>query len=625
MKRTISNLNRKVFLRENFSSFSATLFSSILFFIASTTYAINVFVQFNVLQVISVSLAFLFLFLLLLTIFMPQLRKEKVVFSLSTIFWSFIVAIFLLVILNSPNTGFHNYFRTFPLLEAELGLGWVRDSAYHASIIQSFASFGFPSIGQHGTPFTAYHVLSHFVDAIIVRLTGVGVWESYGLFYFFKSVFFLISILFFISVVTLGKKPYIFILSLIFLTPIVVSTWHAIGSHGLWFTSLLIVLSVPWVFNTLTQQASLRNRHFLLLFLLFVMVSLGKISSGFMFAAFAGLVLLISRPKEPRVYVFGFSLVLFFVLYNSVVSYSRGGLEIQGLVNLVPFLLAAEGSLLWQIYLLILITGVISWLFSSRPAFLVFSGGALSILVLALIINIQPFLSGSDRYYFTYGLSSILILFVYQTAIWSLVNKKGRSFENAINFDHVSIRAAFAIVLMLATNELSSTRYSFFNAGPSSSYEVIRNAYSQPFAYLNGYDQDLQANMVLQFSDRNYVDLEAYDRPMKEFNKSLHNFMESNNLDSYNSLLFMPKEMIQGDIAELGGNWGRGMFVYSVTGVPMIHGIDAIRTNYGHGNYGEDALQISREEFDSVVACELGKHIIIAEDFETRKFSLTRC
>lgn len=625
MKKFVGDLSRKIFVNDNQAIFSIVVFSSSIFFIASTAYAVHVFVQFTVLEVIAVSLAFLIVFVLLLAIFLPFMRKEKIFFSWTALFWSFLIAAFLLVILNSPSAQLFAYYRTFPLLEAEVGLGWHKDSAYHASIIQSFVSFGFPSIGQHETPFTNYHVLSHFVDSLIVRMTGVEVWDSYGMFYFFKAVLLLMSVLFFIGSVTLRQRNYVLVISLIFITPIVASSWHAIGSHGLWFTSLLVILSAPWVFNVLTQRTRLKHQHFLLLFLLFVTVSLGKISSGFMYAAFAGLILLISRPRDLRVYLFGMSLVTFFVIYYSTFSYSRGELNLSEIFNFVPYLSPRDGSLVWQIYLLILISGIIALVFSSRPAFFVFIGSVLSVLVLAMALNAQPLLTGSDRFYFRYGLLSVLILFVFQAVIWSFVNKKGRSFEGAINFNHIALRSVLAIVLVFATSEFNSTRYSFFNAGLSSTYEVIKNAYSQPFAYLNSYDKNLRANMVLQFADRNYVDLDKYDRPMTQFRDSLSGFMEAKNIDSTNSLIFMPKEILQSDISSFGGSWDRGMFVYSVTGVPMIHGIAALRDTYGHRDYGDDALQISREEFDPLKACEFGKNIIVVEEFSTSSFSLERC
>lgn len=177
---------------------SIALLSAIIFYLISTLYASYVYVQFSVLEVLSVSSAFLILFVLLLAIFMSGFFKEKLKITPIHIFWSLIVVGFLVAILNSPISEFFNYFRTFPLLEAELGLGWHQDSAFHASIIHSFNLFGFSSIGQHDTPVIVYHVLSHFIDSVIVSTTGIDVWQSYDLFYFYKGVLLLTSILFFV-------------------------------------------------------------------------------------------------------------------------------------------------------------------------------------------------------------------------------------------------------------------------------------------------------------------------------------------------------------------------------------------------------------------------------------------
>ena len=50
-----------------------------------------------------------------------------------------------------------------------------------------------------GTPILVYHILSHYIDALILLISGLEPWDSYGLFFHFKIVLFLSSILFFIG------------------------------------------------------------------------------------------------------------------------------------------------------------------------------------------------------------------------------------------------------------------------------------------------------------------------------------------------------------------------------------------------------------------------------------------
>lgn len=307
---------KSVFLRgfdfESVSVISISHISLFVFFITSTLYASLVFVQFSFLKVLFVSLVFLTLFMILSVLFLREIFSEKIKMAPINILVALLVAVFLTAVFHSPDPEYDSYYRTFPLLELELGLGWHNDSAFHTSIIHSFNLFGYPSIGQNGTPILFYHVLSHFIDSVIVFVTGIDVWQSYGMFYYFKGVFFITSIMYFITSVSRSHKLYVFLLSLTFLMPIIVAKWNAIGSHGLWFTTLVVIVSSPFVFKLISQKTPIRLINFLILFSLFVVISLGKISSGFIYSALVGMILLLSHFKDIRVYIFGFFLLVFF-------------------------------------------------------------------------------------------------------------------------------------------------------------------------------------------------------------------------------------------------------------------------------------------------------------------------
>lgn len=613
----------------NVSITSIARISAIAFYLISTFYASYVFIQFSVLEIVSVSATFLVMFLLLLTVFMPGLFKEKLSIKPVNIFWSVVVLGFLLVIFNSPSTQFFNYFRTFPLLEAELGLGWHQDSAFHSSIIHSFTLFGFSSIGQHDTPITVYHVLSHFMDSVIIRITGVDVWQSYGLFYFFKAVLLLSAILFFITFVCRHLKLYVFLLSLMFLVPIVVATWHAIGSHGLWFTSLIIILSAPLVFRLVTQKEPLRSLDYVVLFALLVAISLGKVSSGFMYAALIGLMLVLVHFKDYRVYLFGLALLAFFAIYNSTITGGEGSIVIPELKQILKFLALKTKIFydqLYQVYLLIALIVGTAFLFKSNAAARFFIASVLSVFVLALVVSMQPNFSGSDIWYFVYGLSSVLILLTYQLVLSTLNTHTARNFEGVIYFNHPIIKTLLVLVMLGLTSDLNSTSYNFFNSGVKPTKSVLQNAYKQPFSRLNSYDKTLKANMVKQFKNRDYIDLGSYPRPLNAFNESLKSFMSENSLRAKDSLIFMPKEIFETDMDSFkGAKWARGMLVYAVTGVPLVHGLESLRRTYGYADYDESALWVSKDRFDITSACQFEKNIIIVESFAEPNFTVVSC
>jgi hypothetical protein len=576
-----------------------------------------------------VSLVFLLIFLILLAVFMPVFLTEVPRLTILNMFLALIVAGFLMAILNSPNVQFFDYFRTFPLLEAELGLGWNSDSAFHATIIHSFNLFGFPSIGQHDTPLLVYHVLSHFVDAVVVKVTGIDVWQSYGLFYFFKSLLLLSAILFFIASVTLNKKLYIFLLSLVFLTPVVVATWHAIGSHGLWFTSLLVILSAPLVYKVISKNNPLRTVDYFILFSLFVAVSLGKVSSGFMYAALVGFLLLITHYKDARVYVFGIALLVFFVMFSSFITGSGSAFVVPGILDLWGFIALKQNpsfGQLGQIYLLILIIGITAWLFKSLVAIRLLAASVLSVLTLAVIVAMQPNFSGSDVWYFTFGLSSVLMMLAYQLIVAALGAYKFRYFEGMIYIDYPIIKCTLIVMLLAATSKFNSTGYSFFNAGFESTKNVLKNVSSQQFRQLNGYDNELKVDIFKQIADRKYINFNKYSRPLSEFKAGLQEFMRANRLSARNTLVYMPREIFESSMARFGGaEWARGMLLYAVTGVPLLHGIESLRATYGYSDYDGESLWVERKDFDVNVACQSEKNIVIVESFTDKVFNLVAC
>lgn len=610
-------------IESKFSIETVAILSVILLCFFTAFYASQVYVHLELAEIVAVFGLLAGLFLSLSALFMPWVFKVRPRISLMNMAYSALLFIWLVALLNAPTSQFKIYFPAFPLLEAELGLGWHQDSSFHVSIINSFVEFGYPSIGQHGTPLAVYHVLSHLVDAIIIRITNVDAWDSYGLFYYLKSAVFISAITFFIATVCKDKKHYVFLLSMLVLMPLVIGTWHSIGSHGLWFPSLLILFSSPYIFQV-ACKSSPTNRDYVAVYILLILISLGKVSSGFMYATLIGFMLFSSQYRNFRVYVFGIVLVAFFVGYNSLMSPPDDHMNFSGYADGLDFLLLETKIIqnqLYQLYLIISVLGCLAWYFRSRAAAGILFGGIMSVLVLAGLISIYPSLTKNDIWYFAYGLSSVMLLLVYQAYI-KLSNEpiNNGMTPRSIPRPYIAKFVIFAVVVGLSS-QLSQPRFSIFNIN---SYP-IETFYSGPFEKLNKADGELDANIVKQVSGNGIYDFSKYDRPLMDFRNSLWAFMDKNSLERKNSLLYVPKEIYETDFKKFPGHsWARGMLAYAITGVPVLHGLEKLNKKYVITAYDESSLWTERAAFNEFEACKFHKSVIIVESLDN-VFSLLDC
>ena len=241
---------KNIFDVNRYCPHSITIFSIILFYIWMTSRALLIFQQFSFFEITAVSISFFFLFITLIMIFINNFFQKQIKFNVYNLFISFIIFIFMGIMENTVKYPFAEYYyHTFPLLETEMGLGWHQDTVFHSSVIQSILNFGYPSIAQHDSPILFYHVLSHYVDSFILFIAGLDVYESYGLLFYFKGFILISTIMIFINYLFEKFSIYIFLISIVLITPIIIGTWHTIGSHGLWFTSIVLIISTPKVFS----------------------------------------------------------------------------------------------------------------------------------------------------------------------------------------------------------------------------------------------------------------------------------------------------------------------------------------------------------------------------------------
>ena len=578
--------------------YSITIFSIVLFFIWMIINALIIFKQFTIVQVLSVGILFFLLLLVLIWLFMKSFFHDKLILNNYTIISAFFLSSFLLLLANNVNPMFSSYTPTYPLIETELKLGWNIDTVFHVSIIQSILNFGYPSIGQHGTLPMVYHVLSHYIDAGLIFLTGLEPYDSYGLFFHFKIFIILSIILIFIFIITKELIPFLYIMSIIIFMPIILGTWHLIGSHGLSYTSMLIILGSIWIFHILyiKDKNSTYDLFFLLLFVVFI--SIGKISSGFMYAIFIGFYLVLKQPKDIKVYLLGSIWIMFFFIYkNTMIDTEVSNIYIlPSLHNVLQFL--TDGSFTYfkmpkPIYASLAFLALIFFLFKTKNIRRLFLASLFSFLILMLITLIIPMNSNSDIFYFQYALSIILDLFVLQ-ALFSNISLK-------IKQHNISLKETIIIIIMFMI-------WIYFHYVT----EVHFRKHTLP-------EKTLDQITTLLHGER---------RPLYSFRENLFEYLEERNLTKNDVVLFIPKEIYEEEINVFKGRkYARGMLIYAITGVPLIHGIVALGNTYGYADYNKSAEWVNKNNFNKEVICtqNLSKYIILTKKFNPPNFKLYRC
>jgi len=628
-----SSTHRELFLQLSINS--VVLISVYLFYAVMTIYALLVFKQFQWSEVLSVSLVFLLLLHILLYVFHSDLFRQSLSVSIYNLLMAGLVVFFLMLLVGSPNTMFEgNYFRTFPLLEMELGLGWHRDTAYHVSLIQSILNFGYPSIGQHGSPVTIYHVLSHYIDALVVLLTGVEPFDSYGLLYNFKKFFVLAAITVFLSKLVNDKQPVTFLVVLILAAPIIIESWHCIASHSLWFTSMVLILSTSKVFGLIIKPEKISLKEILVVLIIVMLLALGKVSTSFMYAVFLGFYLLLKQPRSYIPYLFGAACLLFFYVYSSLFSSRSSGMLFShiGIAGFYKFLMEPSRfwlSQLYSTYASVLIFICVSLVYKSSNNIRFLFASILSLLVLYLVTTITLGLSRADIFYFVNGLSSILILFALHSFFFCLKNGERRNFEV---IDFLDRKAVFILVAGLGAvlTHLPSIgifsrtpqfphSISIFSMTPKNLASKLDKLIISPFSNVNK-SEDLKNNVTIAGH------LPAtLDRPWLSFRNELNAYLKLHGLKKSDALLFVPKEIFDGNVD--GRPWARGMLVYAVAGVPLVYGLGGMDQTYGQSDYNRAALRRYKTDFNAAEACKVGsgKAVISVQDFENPDFELYKC
>jgi hypothetical protein len=589
-----------------------------LFFFIIVNYALIVYQQFLISQVIITSIIFLLLFLALIIIFE---RKNfyygiNLKFNFYNLILSFFLSIVLLIFFFNENSWLSYYYSTYPLIEIDLGLFWHEDTAFHTSLIQSIINFGYPSIGQHDVPITTYHILSHYIDSLILIISGTEPYDSYGLLFHFKKWIIITSIVIFIARLFIDKSTFIFFIILILFLPLFLYSWHLIGSHGLWGTTLLLLFALPNIFNIM-QKSDINIINYFTLFILIVLISLGKVSTGFFLGTLVGFYLLLKNYKDYKIYVFGVSLVIFFIFMKYLFSHLSAE-KIEDVY--MPFIYNGVWSFLMDsnagyfktlvpIYIFIVLTVIIFLILRKNIFKLLFLSSIFTLLVLLFIIKVGVF-STNNIFYFVYGIYSILLLFIITAFSYELSRESSQN-NRWILYSLVIIVFVILNTLIRANNINSEIKLK----------SLEYNINTKVFEKINRWLPATKDNYLVNISNNEFkVNFPKRENGMnlKLFRIKLFEYMKKENLTKQNTLLYIPKRVYKNEITEK--EWAKGMLVYAVLGVPLIHGLELIKPEYGFANYTKDALRKDILEIDKNQMCKNKKTILIINSFKRQEF-----
>lgn len=466
-----------------------------------------------------------------------------------------------------------------PLAEFANGNGVHQDTLFHVALIQSIMNFGYPSTAQHGVPLLPYHVLSHYIDAGVLGITGLHPLDAYGLLFFTKSYVFVVAAVMFCWAVFRKNNSLIFCGALLFVVPALLSNWIWIGSEGLWFTTILVVLSAPWLFRILSATV-ITWPQWSWLTVLVIAVGFGKVSSGFSLAIFVGLLLLLRHLRDVRTYAVGALWVFFYFVFSFAQNTGQtGGVKLPHLSGIFGFLnpwtIYPDGPVEWKLVVLYGLMLVLLAMFvwgHSRSALHLLIASAISLGVLSVMVQLPApdGLTQPDIEYFVLGLYLPVLLFTLLVGARLLRSEDTQS--QVKTSVRVSIGVGMALLLVLSPHP------ELWKARPldptSASVDVTR---------------------------------------VTDFRDAIQREMAIGGMSPSNTYLVIPSRVFDTEVSRwTSAPWADGLAVYALTGVPLLHGItEPSQVDFGQSLYDVKARALPRPLERITSLCVQGKNVLV--------------
>lgn len=530
---------------------------------------------------------------------------------------SFGLASLLLVIQSSSVRSGANFFANFPNQKIEAGEGFNIDSSFHVSLIQSILARGFPSTGQHLEPLLHYHTLSHYGDALILLVTGLDPWESYALLYFAKAAAIVMATIFFSYRVTRGGRERLFWVVAPLTALIFTNSWGVVISHANWLPMFLLPLVAPRIYEVI-QKPRLLAADSIILTLIVVVASLGKVSVGFSIAIFVGLVALMKEPGRPLVYAMGAIWVGFFLIWargfggpSLISNWADAFREIPA----EAFSLAGLGILLLLAYR----TG------HGRLS-AILGAATLGAMGTNALVGYFFLRSPLDTAAFFSGLFAIVFLITAQHLLGA--DSWGRYATERNQLRRVSFLATALALLVASAPALAKAPLSPFNP-PMSIVDSIYLTNTASYQWFNALaaEPDKMSILTAAMGKRPPADSVMHTTYLDVFGSKLATHLTKNSISPASALLFLSDEQFDelSSHLTLANSENTGFLLVAVTGVSLVHGMPPLDSDwkgsfFGNSDYTEIALRLKQEVAHEVDFCRFDRPVVTVLDLDPLRF-----
>lgn len=507
------------------------------------------------------------------------------------------------------------YFSNFAHVRLGLGAGYHVDTAFHVAIIQNILANGRPSTGQHLQPFLAYHWLSHYLDAAIVKTFSLDAWDSYALLYYLKSTPVVLAFVSFVERCSRAWSPKVFWFALTATFPAFSASWYPTASHSQWVPVLVLLLAGPWIAGVVRAQ-EIDGRQLVKLSAIVVVLTLGKGSIGVAFVVFIATSLVLQRRMTRLVVgslaAWALGLLWWARLAGAV---DRAAVPSTQRIGLIDFLDLVVRQFEESTGLIFAVVGMVFLLIGLRRAF----GGALpmaaALCVTTVAVGVVSVLSASGFvFYYFLGLAYVTLVMVV-----SLV------FSEA---DRAAAPTASQIAVMLALAVSPWTleaQYSPYQSLP----RMVNTALSLNDTTYRWHNEGRvqERHVTLWRLATGSADLAQRFDSEPAIMESLRDELEATLLRAgvsrSSALLFIPEDVFADlEVAVPGGRmWSSGLLVTATTGMILVHGVhdDTPAGSYGFPSYARAIDEARRRTTDDAAPlnlCQFGKAVLIVRDVD---------
>lgn len=507
----------------------------------------------------------------------------------------------LLVSLSMYDSYLSQYYSFSPIFDVDVHNKWHQDTSFNVSIIQSIITFGYPSVGLDGHRLTAYHVLTHYFDAILLTVSGLDPYNSYGLTSLTKASIFVCLCLVLCQSLSTGKfrQCVFFLIS----SPLIISSWHSVASHALWMPSVLLMVTAMFTFRFVFESESPSVKGYILASALSVLLCLGKISTGLAYIMIVFSISFFRDYRKVRMYACAAFLIIFIFVYQRFINYSYGigseasldSLSVAGLCDLIYTSGIRYAS---TMPVLILLIGVLFYATGNRSTIRVIFGITVSFLLICTLSIVMKSFSWSDKFYFFQGVyaTSILIFIVAVSCI-----------QRVVPTDSNNIGFAF---LLMALSFLSFFVYQPLLSFPEVSLKRIENKIK--------YIKNEKIKEAGKISNGNLSNLIKYIERVKD----------DNGLKNSRLAIFIPKSIVQDEFVKSNDKRRNNFYtmnIYAATGIQIIRGVIGNERAYGFANYNNGSRLVNSIDYSEACNVYGVSGIITIASYANQKYYYHKC